>query len=576
MPSERPSWPLLLPLALSAAVVTRVLLLWSARITHPFDLEWMEGGMLAHGWRLARDLPLYGEPGREFIPYIYPVGYSAMLAAAGALAGGVDYLPARMISILGVLAASAAAAWIVRRDGGGRVWSAVAGASFLGCYEYSGAFYDIARPDGLAIGLLAWAIAWGLDRRRGAVIAAALLLAAAFVVKQHSAVFGVPIALGLWRRDGWRQAARFAAWSALPALGVTAVVEAGSGGNYLTYLISVPASHGMVGERVFPGTARDIGRALPIGVLVASIFALVAVTPVGRRWWVRPAVVCAVIGVVGLATMDLPSPGTYTTLQRRAFTFAGAGALGLGLGAFAASLLVPAWRRALSWRALYGLGVASAAVVIVASMRGHVGGYINVVMPLHWVVAVGAALGLSRWDRTGNRLAVTVICAGLAAVQLGWHATDLWGLRGGTRAPDPAAEGWRRWVAADPLVPTAADRTAGESVVAALRGQPGPVWSPTAPWIAVQAGHAPGPHLIALWDIDKSSGPLLSGAKDVRAAVRERWWGTIVDGTRPLKYGVPDAYPRKTSLPIGREVFDPSTGYRNRPHILRHPAEPPP
>ena len=44
-----------------AAVMAVVLLVWliqdfTVRVAYPFDIEWMEGGMLVHAWRLRQGL----------------------------------------------------------------------------------------------------------------------------------------------------------------------------------------------------------------------------------------------------------------------------------------------------------------------------------------------------------------------------------------------------------------------------------------------------------------------------------------------------------------------------------------
>src|SRR5688572_24966262 len=70
---------LVLPVAVAAAFVARLAEVWAARLGWPYDLEWMEGGMLAHSWRLAEGLPLYVEPGPEFVPFVYPPGYAALV-----------------------------------------------------------------------------------------------------------------------------------------------------------------------------------------------------------------------------------------------------------------------------------------------------------------------------------------------------------------------------------------------------------------------------------------------------------------------------------------------------------------
>ena len=69
------------------------------RIFYPFDLEWMEGGMLLMVCELWKEKNLYVEPTSEFIPFIYPPLYSWLLAVGGWL-WELDYPIGRGISFV--------------------------------------------------------------------------------------------------------------------------------------------------------------------------------------------------------------------------------------------------------------------------------------------------------------------------------------------------------------------------------------------------------------------------------------------------------------------------------------------
>ena len=64
-------------LALAAWFVALLVYVFARRFVYPYDLEWMEGGMLAHALRLADGQPLYAPPSVDFIPYLYTPGYPA-------------------------------------------------------------------------------------------------------------------------------------------------------------------------------------------------------------------------------------------------------------------------------------------------------------------------------------------------------------------------------------------------------------------------------------------------------------------------------------------------------------------
>ena len=152
---------------LSAWIVAEVVYVWSLRLYYPFDLEWMEGGMLGNAWRLTQGRSLYVTPTVDYVPYIYPPGYPSVVGLFGG-AFGITPALGRAVSIAGTLMAGLGIAYATVRHGGTRALGFGAAACFIGCYVRSGAFYDLARPDGLLVGLLVWSLVVAGDRRRGA------------------------------------------------------------------------------------------------------------------------------------------------------------------------------------------------------------------------------------------------------------------------------------------------------------------------------------------------------------------------------------------------------------------------
>ena len=74
-PRATPRWTALIPTAvillLSVVPFAVFLRLVAARINFPFDLEWIEGHMLAMATRVARGLSLYPAPSVKYIPAPY-------------------------------------------------------------------------------------------------------------------------------------------------------------------------------------------------------------------------------------------------------------------------------------------------------------------------------------------------------------------------------------------------------------------------------------------------------------------------------------------------------------------------
>lgn len=552
-----------MPLALAVALIARLCVVFAARVAYPYDLEWMEGGMLAHAWRMQRGLPIYTVPGPEWIPFIYPPGYAALLATVGEITG-LSPTTGRALSLIGTAATASAIAWTVGRQGRNAMIGVLGAAVYLGTYPNGGAFFDLVRNESIATALVAWAVAIALEPRRGAPAASGLLLCAAFLVKHNCAWFGLPLVIGLWARDRGA-AARFVAASAIPALAAVAWLEWRTDGRFLTYLLVVPAAHGLVGPRGFPGTPWELGLALPFAVLAG---AACAATQISDRRAVRALLSVAVLAAVLAKEAGAGAFGAPITQIKLWWLFRPLAELGLphvdgipSAGPLGSSLAIGSIVVGLGAMVLARLGpdaraiglVVGTAIVGSALMRAHHGGFVNVHLPMFYAVALGGAFGLARLRERfpgpiGAGVPPVLLAAQLIWAHLALHEAE--------------------------LEPTAADRDTGDQVVAILRDQTGPVLSPFAPWLPTYAGHDPSFHLIALWDVDvrqHPSTPFPGVTSAIERAMIAHRWGTVVDATRSMQYGARDGYAKTANLPGNAGVFAPKTGWRTRPTAVLSP-----
>lgn len=476
-----------------------VALLWlllqtvGPRLRYPFDLEWMEGGMLVHALRVSQGQPLYTLPSADWIPYIYPPLYPWVMGAVGLLTG-VDYDLGRAISVLGVLAACVALVAALRREGGSTLLGLGVAALFLSTYDDSGTFFDLVRADGLLIGLLAWSL---VSVRSGRVVLGGLLLVLAWLTKHNAAAFGLPMVLWLWWALGSKQALRFVLASVLPALVVLAALQVHSEGLFLVYLLEVPSHHPFVAQRFIPGAPKELVGAFP-AALVLVLLGLVAGRVAAAR---RPA---------GLAGAD-------------------------------------DWRQGVVfWTANIGL-----ATLLCMVMRAHHGGYLNVLVPGHWALALAGGLGavaLRRaWDHPVMVLVTALVVGGQA-----WQA---------------------RWELA-PTQPTEADLAAGEALLERIAQVDGDVFMPHAPWYPVKVGKAPSLALIALWDIDHD-GKLSPYAEDLDRALARHRWGALILADRKLKHGFLDHYQAAETIRYSGRALYPKTGWSVRPRYVYLPTASP-
>jgi hypothetical protein len=529
------------PAAAFAIVVWAVGAGFASRLGYPFDLEWMEGGQLAHAWRLDRGLPLFVPPSADWAPFVYVPGYPAVLAAIGEVVG-LSMPLGRAVSVAGTLAAAGAAAWFVRRETRSWWFGALAAGTFLGTWRDGGAFFDLVRADGLFLGLLAWSITLAFDGRRGTPVAAGLLLAAAALTKQTALVFLLPI--------GWAVAVRAGLAAVVPALASALVPvavmavrwELVSDGAFLDYVVRVPASHPLFWDRAWPGLPRDVGAALPVAAVAAAAGLVVPLLRSGAApaWLASFGPVFCGMTVAWWGTSV--RAGATVLPVASGFTF-------LAAGTAAAALVVwlGAWLRSgprvvrADAVAFVVLGLVTFAVT--AALRVHNGGYLNVLLPALWFLAVAFATSLG-WAWTGARgPGQRLVVAFVATAQLTW---------GASRTFDAG------------LGPTDSDRAAGERFVEAAREAAGPVLSPYAAWIPTYAGHPPSVHLMGLWDLDYEGVPFPEHRRVMTDAIRDRHWALVFGSSAKFRYPLGEGY-EATGVIAEDGALKPKSGWRASP-----------
>ena len=240
------------------------------RSRHPFELEWMEGGMLAHVGRVLRGQPVYAAPDLDFVSFLYPPLYYYAAAALSWLVGE-GFGPLRALSIASAVASFGLLYRIVWRESHSRAGAAVAAGLLVASYERSGAWFDLARNDSFS---LLWLLLV-VERLRAArtpanAALAGLALAAAFFVKQSVVVVAAPLALACWWIDR-RQALLFAATAAAAAAVGVLALDLSSGGWFSYYTLWLPRHHPVEAGRSLSFWLHDIGAVF--GVAFAAVVA---------------------------------------------------------------------------------------------------------------------------------------------------------------------------------------------------------------------------------------------------------------------------------------------------------------
>lgn len=247
------------------------------RLRYPYELEWIEGGLVDQVGRILAGRSVYGPPSISFTPFLYtPLFF--YLAAIPAKIFGVGFFPLRLISFLASLAAIGGIFWIVYRDGRSLLASILAAGLFAASYRVTGAWLDAARVDSLSIALLVFfwlSIPRNADRGRWALTGA--LAALMFLTKQTMLAALLPFFL-LHLVQFRRGAVWLAAGFVVPVAAATLLLNLATGGWYSFYTIDLLAQQtDWLGRDVIVGFwTNDLFRhyAVAIFISLAGIFLL--------------------------------------------------------------------------------------------------------------------------------------------------------------------------------------------------------------------------------------------------------------------------------------------------------------
>lgn len=440
------------------------------RIAYPYDLEWMEGGLLDHAARIQEGAGIYGPPSVDFIPYLYTPLYPALLALLGEPLG-LSYGLGRAVAVLALVIALAVIATAgLRRAGEGRRLLAVA-AGIAGCgvaaaaYPWVEAWYDIVRGDMLFVAMVAVGLAALArptesrdrpDRRAQLrVAAAAALLALSFFCKQHGVWFVGAGGLSLLAFRRWRLIPIYVAVAGAIGLGFTLLLYLATDGWFWTYAYEVLRGHDFQMTRFWDAFGHMLGRAPMV-----------------------PAVIGATAAAICVRRLRGHRPGD-------------------------------AARRFLFWLPACALALLAGAIGM-----GHQWAHRNVYVPFVFIGAIAVVTALPAiaellaGRRRLGKLVPVVAVAALAAqlVALSWT---------------PA-----RWI------PRASDRAAGDALIARLAAIDGEIMIPAHPWYARLAGKPTQVHRMGLMDMQAPQAPrryAIDGLHDslesqrFAAIVLDRW-----------------------------------------------------
>jgi len=221
----------------SFAVAYLVIYLWMAyqRLRYPFELEWIEGGMVDQVQRLIHGQSMYVAPSINYVPFLYPPVYFYFSAAASLIFGG-GLFPLRLVSFIASLVSFIVICLIVRDET--RNWriALLSTGLFAATFRVTGAWLDVARVDSLFLAL--WLLFIYFVRARkslGYSVLAGLFAALAYLTKQTALIACLPVLAYLFWCN-WKYALSLLAIATL-TIGITTLVFNQASAGWYNYYV---------------------------------------------------------------------------------------------------------------------------------------------------------------------------------------------------------------------------------------------------------------------------------------------------------------------------------------------------
>lgn len=421
-----------------------------ARVLYPFDLDFIEDGMLLQALRFASREPVFVPPNAEFVPHVYMPLYT-WLGGLLLQVSGVGFAPLRLLSLVAALSSAALIFGVTRRQGAGWALAVVCASLFLAGDRIAGGWYALARVDSLFVALTLGGVALAVygSRRVTGLLGAAILLALAFMTKQQGLLFVIVVGLYLLAivgRRAWIFWAAFVLLAGMPVL----LAQRASDGWFGAYVFDIAFAAPLEWRRAgFALGAEFMGSA---GVLTTAFIALL----LAWLWTMRG----------DLRSSQEPEPARrLSRLRQRAV--------------------------GQPWLLFAGL-----AMLISLAGRASVGGDRNNLILGYAFLCLMPALLVTQRRRSGpdGPLQQCEVWQGRSRRVLPWLLVLQFGLT--VVNPVYLALGYRQ---AGQLWPDAANRSSGERLVTRISAFPGDVWVMMHPFYAVLAGKPVVVQVQPLW-----------------------------------------------------------------------------
>ncbi len=298
------------------------------RLEYPFELEWVEGGILLEVERLLSGQALYVAPSPAYVPFIYPPLYFYAAAAVSSLVGP-GFTGLRLVSLGSTLITFLVIGiWVWKETR--RVLPSLAAIGFYaGTYPLSGTWFDVGRVDAF---FLMWVLLAALLVRfsTGALggLLAGLTLSAAFFTKQTTLTIALPLLVYALFSPRLSSRVFLVTFVGITSVAV-AILSVFSQGWFVYYIFYLPAHFQVLPSRLW--RFWKVNMLAYVGMAFWGYLLLLAWDGLERQWERWGVYVALFVGMVGSAWLSWAHLGGYANDLMPAHAL-----LAIGLGVFMA------------------------------------------------------------------------------------------------------------------------------------------------------------------------------------------------------------------------------------------------
>ena len=312
------------------------------RARHPFEIEWMEGGVLDHVRRIREGKPLYGAPTLEFVPFIYTPLYYHVSAIVSYLTG-VNFIALRLTSVLATLGCVGVLLAYVRRETKAWLPAIAAGGLYLAGFRRGAEFIDLGRVDALFILFLLAALMTIRGRRTtGRQLLSGAFFTLAFFTKQSALIVALAMIAHVVLLE------RVRAWPLVVStaggiVGGVLLLDARSGGWFRYYILELPQKHAIEKTMWIDYWSSDLA---PWAIAIAALLYVLVGRPPSVDGEARRFYFFGTVGMLGTAWSSRLHSGGFHNVLLPAIAWL---SLTFGIGLHAARVAIselPVERRA--------------------------------------------------------------------------------------------------------------------------------------------------------------------------------------------------------------------------------------